>query len=96
MALLGLGRVLARSFFGYGNVEIFRWLKSRGIRISVLAPDAEVFSGIETLAEFFDLDDSGGSHRAKVDQVLSEPGTHISMSGNTSALAEALRVVQAL
>ncbi len=94
-ALLGLPRVLFNSFFGFGNKEVYRWLKSKGMRISLVIPDNEVFTPVETLGEFFSLDDNDGGNRVKVDKAVLEAGTHPSMTGNTGNMRDALLAINA-
>lgn len=92
-AFLALPRLLKQTFFGFGNKEIYRWLRSRGAKISLLAPDAEVFAPLQTLEEFFGLEDKKAPGTVTVDNIVIEPGTHISMTGNTSNLANALKAL---
>lgn len=94
-ALLGLPRVLFNSFFGFGNTEVYRWLKSKGMRISLVVPDNEVFTPVDTLSEFFSLDDTDGGRKVKVDFAVSEAGVHTSMTGNTAHLRDALLAINA-
>lgn len=92
--LIGIGNLFAilRRAMIPGNMEIYRWLQSKGVEINLIIPESEVFAPFDTMAAFFAI---GGNDtqpgKIKPDSVQVTAGTHISLTNRIDEFAQALQ-----
>ena len=79
--MLGMLRVIGRTVCP-GNQEVYRWLESVGAQIRFMIPDQEVFTPLEVMQEFFDL---------QPEKTVHTPGSHITMSNRMSEFVAAFK-----